>query len=69
MAFPKDISKISTNLTPKKLSEVVAAVENKRVKWSGSLLYAGDRAATFSYRGEKFGINEWFEEVTSLFRR
>lgn len=68
MAFPKDLSRISTNLPPAELTEVVKAVEEERVDWvpNSSSIALGSSAGFFDYKGGRYELCESFEMAVSL---
>ena len=69
MAFPKDTSRIITNLTRPKLLSVIKAIKNKQVKWLHSSLHSESCLATFEYNRIKYEMTECWEEVTSIRRK
>lgn len=68
MAFPKNLSEISTNLSLSELADVVRAVEEEKVNWAlgSSSVFAGSAGGQFDYKGARYELNEYFEWVTSL---
>ncbi len=68
MAFPKRIADITTNLTLSKLSDVVAAVKNNKVMWGHHSMYAEVCSAFFMYKGIRYEMTEWCEEVKALYK-
>lgn len=68
MAFPKDLTRIDTNLSPSELDEVVRAIEEHRVNWVPSCcsVFAESGGGSFTYRGARYELSEILETVTSL---
>lgn len=68
MAFPNNLTDISTNLEPAELVEVVKAVEEDRVAWvpETSSVFAGSSGGQFDYKGARYELSEFFEMVSSL---
>ncbi len=68
MAFPEDLSRISSNLSGAELEEVIKAVNEERVEWvPGSTSIAlGSCGGLFDYKGGRYEMSESFEMVTSL---
>jgi len=63
------MTNIKTNMSLSKLSIIMNAIKNNKVKWNSHSEYAGSRLANFTYKGMCYEITEWFEEITSLYKK
>jgi len=68
MTFPKDISKIDTNLSHTNFIKIIKAIKNNKVEWGNNTIYIASRCAHFVYKGQKFEVIERYEEVKSLYK-
>ena len=68
MAFPKDFSRINTNLAPIELTEIIKAVEEDRVDWIPETVHLilETSGGQFDYRGARYELTEIREMVKSL---
>lgn len=68
MAFPGNHSEISTNLSNSELSDIIKAVEEKRITWipESSYVFGEGAVGEFEYKGALYKLTELFEIVTSL---
>jgi hypothetical protein len=70
------IDGVSTNLTAEELTEVIKAVDEKRVVWDEDATYLSDGSAAgagycegkFTYDGRRYLLTEDFEKLASLTR-
>lgn len=67
MAWPDNLSDVSTNLTPEEFTLVKFAIEHELVEWDKSGgEFAGYGSYPFKFNGHNYQMDESFELVTSL---
>lgn len=67
MAWPDDLSKVSTNLSPEEFTIVKFALDHGLVDWDESGgEFAGYGSYPFIFNGRVYEMDESFELVTSL---
>ena len=66
MAWPEKISSIHINFPEKFLPVIMKAVENQRVKWTNSSMFAESFIGEFEWANNKWKIEEFVELVTSI---
>lgn len=64
--IPENILEINTNLSQKKLIEIINAINNKQVTFKKSSLYNASRLCEFSWKNLNYRLDEWFETVTDI---
>ncbi len=69
MAFPKNLSSISTNISEAGLKHLATKIDSGEIICKQESLFGGSRRGIFNYEGENFEVEEAFETVISLKRK
>ena len=69
MAWPTDLSQISTNLSGEEFTIVKFAIDCQLIEWGKSTIVAELCNAPFKFNGNEYELCELFEQVTKINRK
>lgn len=69
MAWPNDLTQVSTNLTKEEFTVVKFAIDHELVEWGEGDLLGSYCCGPFAFNGITYELAENFELVTSMNRK
>jgi hypothetical protein len=69
MAWPDDLSEISTNMPEEEFTLVRFALDHELVEWGESSLFISLGMADFIFNGHAYSLEESFEVITTINRK
>lgn len=69
MAWPDNLTEVSTNLPPEEFTMIKFAIEHQLVDWGKISEFAGYCKAEFTLLDKQYEYSECFELATSLNRK